>query len=240
MARADAEKRKPDAKRAGAVRVGLWLAVVASLVVPPAVALPAEASSSASVLPPSSLVQARKIRRQLDARYRAVPRRGLAVTEASSTAVIESFSLLPTDRIEPRILPAANGVWYAICPVRATCPYPARRLARPAADVLPRRLALELALRTFLETPADLVAVSLPTRDYFTAFVVEREELAQEGDLRTLATALGGSPKRPRPLSASLRAMVERVTRPRVWVFVGLEPTASGRTSWAGLPRWSS
>lgn len=237
MVRADAEKSKPGAKRTGAARVGLWLAVVASMV-PPAGAFPAEASSSASTLPPSSLAQARTIRGQLDARYRTMPRRGLAVTEATSTAVVESFSLLPADRIEPRILPAENGIWYAICPVRATCPYPARRLARPAADVLPRRLALELALRTFLETPADVVGVSLPTRRYFMAFVVGREELAQEVDLGTLASALGSAQKRP--LSASLRAVVERVTRPRVWVFVGLEPTASGRVSWAGLSRWPS
>jgi len=237
MVRAEAEKHKPGDGRTGAVSVALCLAVVASLVVPTATALPADASSGAPVLQPTSLARARTIRGQLDARYRVVPRRGLAVAEATSTAALESFSLLPADRIEPRILPAENGVWYAICPVRAICPHPATRQARPAAELLPRRLALELAVRTFLETQADVVAVSLPTRD-FMALVVQREELAHEVDLGALARALRGSPKRP--LSAPLTAVVERVTRPRIYVFVGLEPTSSGRASWAGLPRWPS
>jgi hypothetical protein len=110
-----------------------------------------------------------------------------------------------------------------------------RRFARPAADLVPRRLALELALRTFRETSVDVVAVSLPT-PRFIAFIVEREGLAREADLLTLRKALSGDLSRA--LSASAKEAVDRVTRPRVFVFAGLEPTPSGRDIWAGIPRW--
>ncbi|MBA2461074.1 MAG: hypothetical protein H0V45_04810 [Actinobacteria bacterium] len=202
-----------------------------------AAALPAHAALTASALEPRSLARAQTIRAQLDARYRILPGRGLAVTEATSTGVVESFTLLTPDLLETRFLPADNGIYYAICPVRTTCPYPARRLARPAAELAPRRLALELALRTFLETSASVVAVSLPTQR-FIAFVVEREELAREVDFRALTRALSGNPART--LSASLQGIVDRLTRPRVFLSMGLEPTQSGRDSWAGIPRWPS
>jgi hypothetical protein len=215
-----------------------WLAPIgasALLAVGALAASPSEASSTASALEPTSLARAQTIRAQVDARYRVTPGRGLGVTEATSTGVIESFTLLTRDVLATRFLPADNGIYYAICPVRATCPYPDRRFARPAADFASRRLALELALRTFLETSASVVAVALPT-PRFTAFVVEREELARAVDLATLAKALVGDPSRA--VSASLKEIVDRLTRPRVFLFVGLEPTPSGRTSWAGIPRW--
>jgi len=173
------------------------------------------ASPVASTLEPRSLARAQTIRAQLDARYRVVRGRGLAVTEATATGVVESFTLLTLDLLETRVLPADNGIYYAICPVRASCPYPARRFARPAAELFPRRLALELALRTFLETSADVVAVSLPT-PRFILFVLECEELAREVDLATLAKALDCDPSRA--LSSSLEVVVDRLTRPRVYV----------------------
>ena len=193
------------------------------------------ASAGASTLEPSSLARAQTIRAQLDARYRVLRGRGLAVTEATSTGVVESFALLTPDLLETRFLPADNGIYYAICPVRATCPYPARRFARPAAELVPRRLALELALRTFLETSADVVAVSLPT-PRFILFVVEREELAREVDLATLAKALDRGPLQAP--SSSLEVVVDRLTRPRIFVVLGLEPTPSGRDTLAAVPRW--
>jgi hypothetical protein len=196
-----------------------------------------QASPTASPLEPRSLAHAQSIRAQLDARYRVLPGRGLAVTEATSTGVVESFTLLTPDLLGTRFLPADNGIYYAICPVRTTCPYPARRFAHPAADLVSRRLALELALRTFLETSAAVVAVSLPT-PRFIAFIVERTELAREVDMPTLAKALGRDPSRA--LSASVTRAVDRVTRPRVFVAMGLEPTPNGRDSWAGVPRWPS
>jgi hypothetical protein len=85
------------------------------------------------------------------------------ITEASSTGVVDSLTLL--SRHQPaamRVVPAAGGVYYAICPARARCPYPGRRAARVRARV-PRRVALDLALRTFQRTAAGVVVVSLPT-----------------------------------------------------------------------------
>lgn len=198
-------------------------------------AFPVAASPTASALDPTSLARAQTIRVQIGARYRVIPGAGLTVTEATSTGVLESFTLLTPDLLETRVLPADNGIYYAICSARATCPYPAPRYARPAADLVSRRLALELAVRTFLETSADVVAVSLPT-PRFVAYIVVRDELARELDLPTLANALDGDPSRA--LSASLRAVVDRATRPRVFLAWGLEPTPSGRDSWIGVPRW--
>jgi len=202
-----------------------------------AAAVPAEAFPTASALEPRTLVRAQAIRGQVIARYRLLPGGKLTVTEATSTGSVESFTLLSPDLLETRVLAADNGIYYAICPVRATCPYPTRRFARAAADPVPRRLALELALRTFLETSADVVAVSLPS-PRFILFVVERTELAREVDLPTLAKALDGDPSRA--LSASLEGVVDRVTRARLFLFLGLEATPNGRDSWAGLPLWTN
>lgn len=187
----------------------------------------ARASSAASELTPQSLRHAQTIREELDARYRGPRRGGLAVTEASSTGVVESFTLVTSDLLGTRVVPAENGIYYAVCPAGAKCPYPARRLARPAADLDARRLALELAVRTFLETSVDVVAVSLPTLR-FMVFIVERDEVDVEPVARALAS---GS-------AQSVRATVNRVTRPRIFVAAGLEPTPSGGDTWLGLPRW--
>jgi hypothetical protein len=197
----------------------------------------AHASAAASALEPRSLARAQIIRQQLDVRYRVPRGHGLAVTEATSTGVVESFTLLALDLLETRFLPADNGIYYAICPRTANCPYPARRFARPAADLLPRRLALELALRTFLETSATVVAVSLPTHLRFILFIVERGDLAREVDIPALAKALSGDPGRAP--AAWLRGIVDQVTRPRAFVGVGLVPTPNGRDSWMGVARWA-
>jgi hypothetical protein len=196
-------------------------------------ALPVRPSATANAA--AALERAQTIRAQVGDRYRALPAPGLVVTEATSTAVVESFSLLTPGLLETRFLSAANGIWYAICPVRVSCPYPARGFAREAADIVVRRVALELALRTFLETSADVVAVSLPTRR-FTAFVVERGELASAIQLSTFARALSRDPSRG--LTRSQRAAVDRLTLPRIFASVGLEPTPSGGATWAGLPLW--
>ena len=181
-----------------------------------------------------ALVHARTIQGDASSRYLGSHGTGLEVTEASSSAVIESFTLLSPDLTDARIVSAARGIYYAICPVGATCPYPARRLARAPASFLPRRLALELAVRTFRDTTADVVAVSLPTAS-FVLFVIERGDLADD-HLIAAARALRGDPDRsPSP---ALRALVDRVTRPRIFAFVGLESTPSGRDSLAAVPLW--
>jgi hypothetical protein len=192
------------------------LVAVAALAFSVLAAFPASASPTDA----RSLARAETIRAQLDARYRQSPGPGLRVTEAGSTDVVGTFALLMPDLLEARFLPADNGIWYAICPVRATCPYPARRFSRSAAALAPRRLALELALRTFLETSADVVGVSLPT-PIFIALIVDRAELEREVDIRALARALSGDPARALP--ASLQTLVDTITRPRVFVFAGLD-----------------
>jgi hypothetical protein len=182
---------------------------------------------------PPALVQAQKIRATVNARYLAPGGPELAVTEASSTAVVESFSLATSKGL--RVVPADAGVYFAICPRRARCPRPARTSSRPAAAFLPRRQALELALRTFLETPADLVAVSLPTAR-FVLFIVERKTLEREVDMRTLMKRLGGNPATA--VDASLRRSVDQLTFPRVFVPVGLESTPSGKDTMPAVLLW--
>jgi hypothetical protein len=225
-------RRRPKQRTTSGALVAL---AVAALVAGAAAARPEPGPAKTSEVRPETLTRARTIRAEVDARYRLVPGRRLAVTEATTTNVIESFTLLTPDLLEARIVSADNGLYFAICPVRATCPYPPRGLSRPAADFLPRQLALELALRTFLETSATVVAVSLPT-PRFILFVVERNELARAVDMPALAAALAGDPADVS--GAWLQETVDEVTRPRVFVVLGLEPTPSGRDTLAAMPRW--
>jgi hypothetical protein len=194
----------------------------------------AAAVGGSSSLGPAALARARTIKAEVSARYVRGPK--LAVTEASPTSVIESFLLLTPDLLGLRVVPAENGVHYAICPVRATCPYPGPGSARPPGAFTPRRLALELALRTFLETPATVVSVSLPTRDY-VFFLVERDELSGV-DMTALAKALGGNPARLP--TVSVRRIVDEITRPRLFAPLGLVPTPNGRESLGAAPLWPS
>ena len=193
------------------------------------------AVAGSNSLGPLALSQARTIKAEITARYVRPAGPKLAVTEASSTGVIESFLLLTADLLGLRVVPADNGIHYAICPLRATCPYPGPRSARPASAFAPRRQALELALRTFLETSATVVSVSLPTRDY-VFFLIERDELDQAVDMAALARALSGNPARTP--AASLRRIVDEITRPRLFVPIGLEPTPNGRDSLGAAPLW--
>jgi hypothetical protein len=212
---------------------GVWPAVV---LVAASISGAPVASGSPNVSPRDSLAVARaeSIRLEISSRYAQSAGRGLEVTEASSTNVVESFTLLSANLIEARIVPADNGVYYAICPVDATCPYPAGRFARSAATFAPRRIALELAARTFQETSADVVAVSLPTRR-FVLFIIERAELGQ-GELSSLAEALARNRRQSTPVA--LRSLIDRATRPRLYAFIGLEPTPSGRDTFGAVPLW--
>jgi hypothetical protein len=203
-----------------------------------ALSFPASAShaaTTASLLEGKALTHARETGLKVDARYRHVLGGKLAVAEATTTSVVESFTLLSANLQETRVVPADNGIYFAICPRGATCPYPAARVARPAADFLPRRLALELALRTLSKTSADVVAVSLPT-PRSVLLVVEREDLLRELEVPALADALGGDPAVPP--GPWLQAVVDKITRPRVFVALGLEPTPSGRETLGAMPRW--
>jgi hypothetical protein len=125
---------------------------LAAIAVSVAAALPAHAPATTT----ETLARAEQIRADADARYPS-----LAVTEASTTSVVDSLVLLGSAH-EQRVVSAENGVYFAICSERARCPYPGSAAWSPNARV-PRRLARELALRTLHETAADLVVVSLPT-----------------------------------------------------------------------------
>jgi hypothetical protein len=216
-------------RRVGGMRKSVVAFVLAALTALTA----ASALAGSNSLEPVALTQARTIKAEVSARYVRGPK--LRVTEASPTNVIEYYLLLTADFLGLRVVPADNGIHYAICPVDATCPYPGQRSARQPSAFAPRREALELAVRTFLETSSTLVSVSLPTLDY-VFFIIERDELAREADLPGLARALSGNPARAP--AASLREIVDGITRPRLFVALGLEPTPSGRQALGAVPLW--
>jgi hypothetical protein len=198
--------------------------------------LPAESVRPARAADmPHALAQVRKIKAQINARNLGPRGSKLAVTEASSTGVIESFTLVTAGLDDVRVVSADTGIYFAICPLRATCPNPARRSAMSAAAFLPRRQALELALRTFIETSADVVAVSLPTRR-FVLFIVEREELERDVDMPALAERLARDPAIA--ADTSLRESVDRLTYPRIFAPLGLESTPTGRETLTAVPVW--
>ena len=106
---------------------GLLLAVAVAAA-GAAAALPARASESVSELEPQSLVRAKAIRSHVNARYGRLSGRRLAVTEVTSMGVVESVSLM-TDPLEPlHVIPADNGIYFALCSVRASAH---TRLGRP-------------------------------------------------------------------------------------------------------------
>jgi hypothetical protein len=180
-------------------------AAAASNVVAPAIA---------SRLEPQTLAQARVIRAEVNARYRLAPGRKLAVTEGSTTGVVESLTLVSDLFKAPWVVPADNGIYFALCPARAECPYPARSVSWPALAFLPRRQALELAIRTFLETSANLVLVALPTPKPVW-LVFERDDLFAHIDAQALRGRLAG---RPALLDAGLRQLIDELTRPRLFI----------------------
>jgi hypothetical protein len=183
-------------------------------------AIPARPSPSASPLETEALARARQIRADVTARYLHAPGRKLAVTEATPTAIVESVTLI-TDWLEPwRVVAADRGIYFAICPVRARCPYPARSAARPADAFAPRRMALELALRTFVETSTSLVVVALPTvRPLWVVF--ERDDLLETLDA---AKVVGQLASNPGVACSALQEIVNRLTLPRVFVPLPILP----------------
>lgn len=178
VGRPEASRRPRERALAKRIRLA-WRLLFAVAVVAAAVsAAPTAVGRSAVADPlsePEALTRARAIRSELTARYRLLPGRRLVVTEATTTGVVATLTLL-TDWLEPRVVPAVNGIYYATCSARSRCPYPARSAAWPTQAVQPRRLAVELALRTFAETSVALVVVSLPTAEPVWV-VFERSDL---------------------------------------------------------------
>jgi hypothetical protein len=169
-----------------------------------------------------ALARARQIAVEVDARYA-----GLRVNETSSTGVIDSLTLFD-DAADPRVVAADNGIYYGVCPNGASCPFPGRA-ARPATALMPRRIALELAARTFLETSANLVVVCLPTRG-FILLVFERDAL----DSQRVTDALADHP--PGDRSLQVRRVVDANTLPHLYVPFALVPEPSGLDSLLAWP----
>jgi hypothetical protein len=193
---------------------------LAALAAGAAAALAAQSSAVAADAGPEALIRARAIGAEVDARYRLAPGRKLAVTEVTTTGVVGSLTLVAEPFDQPRVVSAGNGIYFALCPPRATCPYPARSRSWPATAFRPRRQALELALRTFLETSATLVVVSLPTVEP-TWVVFERDDLLATFDAPVVPALFGGAPA---VADAQLRELVDRLTRSRLFVPIAVLP----------------
>jgi hypothetical protein len=181
---------------------------------------PAIASGGPQALQPGLLAQADTIRGQTDARYRKVPGRKLAVTEASSLSVLGSLTLATGGAELFRVVPTADGIYFAICPAGARCPYPSSSASWPARAALPLRQSLELAVRTFAETPATLVVVALPTAEPLWV-VFERDDLLAAAAVEAPLARLVGDPAVADPL---LRASVDRLVVPRLYRPIPLLP----------------
>lgn len=183
-----------------------------------------------------TLERAQAIRTDARARMQHLSGAPLRLGAPTTTDGLEAFMLLSQDLLGQRFVAAGNGVWYSICARSGPCAAPARRLTRPAADQVPRRLALELAVQTFLETDAPVVAVSLPTPRVVVVILV-RDELARGADLDSLAPRLRRQPLHVAP-SAGLRDLVDTLTRPRTYLYLGPETGPNGGPAWGGMPRW--
>lgn len=201
-----------------------WLLVLATGAAAAAAAFPASASRTVSELDPESLARAKVIRANVNARYRRVPGRKLAVREVTTMGVVDSLTLMTATAELPREVPTDNGIYFAICSARARCPYTRRSAAWPAVAFRPRRQALELAVRTFLRTTVSLVVVALPTRSP-TWLVFERDDLLAELGAPLREQVLGD----PRFADAKLRDGVDRVARPRTYIPLEVAPVGSGR-----------
>jgi hypothetical protein len=177
-------------------------------------------SAATSTLAPEALTRAHAIRAAMNARYRQRPGRKLAVTEATSTGVVKSLTLMSDGLQLARVVPADNGIYFAICPARASCPYPARSAARPATDFLPCREAFELALRTFLETSVTLVVVALPTAQPVW-IVFERDDFVADIDTPAVRDQLASNPA---VLDLPLRELVRQLTWPRLFAPLPILP----------------
>jgi hypothetical protein len=194
-------------------------AVVLFTVVLGVTTTPAHSSSPGSEPAAKALAHAKVIRAEVTARYRNARGRKLVVTEATATGVVESITLI-SDWLEPeRVVPAQNGIYFAICSSHAKCPYPARSAVWPIEAFLPRRMALELALRTLVETSASLVVVALPTAR--PAWVVVERDLLVSGDAQAMLDRLTSNPD---VTDSTLRELVDRITEPRLFLPLPILP----------------
>ena len=126
-----------------------------------------------------TLQRAKGIAREVESSYRPAAGTRFHVTDVSLTLVVATVELGASASQPARSIPADDGVHFAVCPAgTAMCAAPGRGVSRRAFSAA-GRVGLELVLRTFLETQATLVVVSLPRADGWppAALVVERSFL---------------------------------------------------------------
>ena len=150
-----------------------------------------------------AVAETKRIAREVELRHRLPDGRRLAVTEVTTmlgVATLETFD--PTDW-SGRSLETDNGIYLSLCG-RAARRHCAITGGGGAGDALvARRQAVELARRTLLETPLDLVVVALPQAATRLLLVFERAQL----DLTDHGTEASA---------------VDRLTRDRLYATAGL------------------
>jgi hypothetical protein len=168
-----------------------------------------------------TLDRARKVARDVERRYRLPGGRRLAVAEVATTLPVASLELMTSAAGPSRSVATDNGIYFALCGrgARRHCAFPAANSGRAAA-FLARRQGLELALRTFRETPATLVVVSLPQSATRAVLLVFERDTAPRGDWRELLRSLERA--RPGTGTPALLSEVDRVTRARLFAPHGL------------------
>ncbi len=138
-----------------------------------------------------TLQRARGITRGVEARDRQAARTRFDVTDVSLTLVVASVEVGASGSQPARSIPADNGIHFAVCPAgTAMCAGPGRGVSRRASSAA-RRVGLELALRTFLETPATLVVVSLPGAEGRSPALVFERSFLRGIDAEALLRQLG-------------------------------------------------
>jgi hypothetical protein len=172
----------------------------------------------------TTLARAATIRAQTNARFRKLPGRYPVVTEATTTGVVDSLTLIGGSAGDGRVVPAENGIYFALCPTAAPCALGSNRRSWQPTAFVPRRLGVELALRTFLESAADVVVVSLPTGEPVW-LVFERADLLDGIDPSAVSRQLRG---RPVSDDTPFRKLILERTRPRLFVPLPVLPPPPG------------
>jgi hypothetical protein len=173
-----------------------------------------------------SLRRATEIAREVERRYRLTGRAGLPVGEVTTMTAVASLALVAGDG-STRAVATDDGIHFALCP-KAARPRCSVGHRAPHGAKLPRRQALELALRTFLETPLTLAVFTLPQSDTRTVLlVVERARLLAQVDPRSLARRLARTDAK----ATSLDATVDHLTGRSLFVLAGLVAFSGTRDS---------
>ena len=173
------------------------------------------------------------IAREVERRYRLPDGRALRVAEVTSTLPVASIEVVARDAGQ-RSIATDNGIFFELCG-RGTVSHCAlqRRGGTGASALLARSQALELALRTFRDTRAAVVVVSLPqsaTREAWLVF--ERASLRAVDTPVLLRHLHAGEPG----ASLSLARRVDSLTLGRLFTPAGLVSHSETTDSVVAVP----